>query len=45
MILVCPVSDLPPGAAVRVAATPPIAVFNADGTLYAVDDTAELGAA
>ena len=39
MIPVCPLSDLPPGAAVRVDGEPPIAVFNADGELYAVDDT------
>jgi 3-phenylpropionate/trans-cinnamate dioxygenase ferredoxin subunit len=39
MILVCPINDLPPGAALRVEADPPIAVFNADGELYAVDDT------
>ena len=39
MLLVCPLSDLPPGAAIRVAAQTPIAVFNADGDLYAVNDT------
>jgi 3-phenylpropionate/trans-cinnamate dioxygenase ferredoxin subunit len=39
MILVCPIDDLPPGTALRVEADPPIAVFNADGELYAVDDT------
>jgi nitrite reductase/ring-hydroxylating ferredoxin subunit len=39
MILVCPISDLPPGSAIRVEADVPIAVFNADGDLYAVDDT------
>ncbi|HEY4017732.1 MAG TPA: bifunctional 3-phenylpropionate/cinnamic acid dioxygenase ferredoxin subunit [Pseudonocardiaceae bacterium] len=39
MILVCPISELPPGAAIRVEADPPVAVFNADGDLYAVDDT------
>ena len=39
MLLVCPLSDLPAGSSIRVAAEPPIAVFNADGELYAVDDT------
>ena len=39
MISVCPVADLPPGAAVRVEAEVPVAVFNVDGELYAVDDT------
>ena len=41
MIPVCPVDDLPEGAARRVTATgtEPIAVFNADGELYSVDDT------
>lgn len=39
MIPVCPLSDLPPGEAVRVEADEPIAVFNVDGELYAIDDT------
>ena len=39
MISVCPLDDLPPGAAVRVDADVPVAVFNVDGELYAVDDT------
>ena len=39
MIPVCLVADLPPGGAVRVVADVPLAVFNADGTLYCVDDT------
>jgi 3-phenylpropionate/trans-cinnamate dioxygenase ferredoxin component len=39
MIRVCPLGDLPSGAAIRVAATVPVAVFNADGRLYAIDDT------
>ena len=39
MIRVCTVVDLPPGEAVRIVAHVPIAVFNADGELYAVDDT------
>ena len=39
MIPVCPLDDLPPGEAVRVEADVPLAVFNVDGELYAVDDT------
>jgi 3-phenylpropionate/trans-cinnamate dioxygenase ferredoxin subunit len=39
MIPVCELQDIPEGEAVRVAAETPIAVFNADGTLYAIDDT------
>ena len=40
MIQVCPLKDLAPGTAVRLdAADAPIAVFNADGELYAIDDT------
>jgi 3-phenylpropionate/trans-cinnamate dioxygenase ferredoxin subunit len=41
MITVCRVEDLPPGEALRVAegVPAPIAVFNADGDFYAVDDT------
>lgn len=39
MIPVCRVADLPPGEAVRVDADPPVAVFNVDGELYAIDDT------
>jgi nitrite reductase/ring-hydroxylating ferredoxin subunit len=39
MIRVCDVDDLPPGDAVRIEAQVPIAVFNADGDLYAIDDT------
>jgi nitrite reductase/ring-hydroxylating ferredoxin subunit len=39
VISVCRLDDLPPGAAVRVEAEVPVAVFNVDGTLYAVDDT------
>ena len=39
MIPVCPTSALPPGEATRVAADEPIAVFNVDGDLYAIDDT------
>ena len=39
MIRVCALDELPAGEVVRVLAHVPIAVFNADGTLYAVDDT------
>ncbi|NLU68370.1 bifunctional 3-phenylpropionate/cinnamic acid dioxygenase ferredoxin subunit [Streptomyces sp. HNM0574] len=41
MITVCPLEDLPPGESVRVTegVPVPVAVFNADGTLYAIDDT------
>lgn len=39
MIPVCRLEDLPVGESVRIATTPPIAVFNADGALYAIDDT------
>jgi 3-phenylpropionate/trans-cinnamate dioxygenase ferredoxin subunit len=33
------IEDIPPGEAVRLETDPPIAVFNADGELYAIDDT------
>ena len=39
MIPVCAVGDLPDGESVRVEVDVPIAVFNADGVLYAIDDT------
>ncbi|MFJ6570161.1 bifunctional 3-phenylpropionate/cinnamic acid dioxygenase ferredoxin subunit [Streptomyces sp. NPDC091292] len=39
MIPVCRLEDLPTGESVRVDTTPPIAVFHADGELYAIDDT------
>ncbi|MCX4556362.1 bifunctional 3-phenylpropionate/cinnamic acid dioxygenase ferredoxin subunit [Streptomyces phaeochromogenes] len=39
MIPVCRLDDLPAGESVRIDTTPPIAVFNADGELYAIDDT------
>ncbi len=43
MIPVCPTSALPPGEAVRVSADVTddvaIAVFNADGEFFAIDDT------
>ncbi|MFF5987784.1 bifunctional 3-phenylpropionate/cinnamic acid dioxygenase ferredoxin subunit [Prauserella flavalba] len=39
MIRACDVADLPEGEAVRILAHVPIAVFNAEGAYYAVDDT------
>jgi 3-phenylpropionate/trans-cinnamate dioxygenase ferredoxin subunit len=39
MIPVCALPDIPAGEAVRIDADVPIAVFNVDGTLYAIDDT------
>ncbi|GAA0535328.1 bifunctional 3-phenylpropionate/cinnamic acid dioxygenase ferredoxin subunit [Saccharopolyspora subtropica] len=39
MILVGAVSDIPVGESVRVQGSVPIAVFNADGVFYAIDDT------
>ncbi|QLL06239.1 bifunctional 3-phenylpropionate/cinnamic acid dioxygenase ferredoxin subunit [Mycobacterium vicinigordonae] len=36
---VCPLDDLPEGEAIRVDSDPPIAVFNVDGTILAIDDT------
>jgi len=39
VIPVCPLEDLSPGTAVRLDVAVPIAVFNADGELYAIDDT------
>jgi 3-phenylpropionate/trans-cinnamate dioxygenase ferredoxin component len=39
VIPVCRLDDLPAGESARVDTTPPIAVFNAGGELYAVDDT------
>jgi 3-phenylpropionate/trans-cinnamate dioxygenase ferredoxin subunit len=39
MIRVCALADLPPGEAIRLLAHVPVAVFNANGELYAVDDT------
>src|SRR5919107_2885540 len=39
MIRVCAMSDLPAGEATRVLAHVPVAVFNADGELFAIDDT------
>ena len=39
MIPVSRLEDLPEGESVRVETTPPVAVFHADGELYAIDDT------
>lgn len=39
MIPVCPDTAMAEGTAVRVQADVPIAVFRAEGALYAVDDT------
>ncbi len=41
MIAVCRLDELPPGEAIRVTSgvPAPIAVFNVDGELYAIDDT------
>ena len=39
MIQVCALTDLPPGESTRVVAYVPVAVFNADGELFAIDDT------
>ncbi|MFC4563955.1 bifunctional 3-phenylpropionate/cinnamic acid dioxygenase ferredoxin subunit [Nocardiopsis mangrovi] len=39
MLYACHLDDLPKGESLRVAADVPIAVFNVDGEIYAVDDT------
>jgi 3-phenylpropionate/trans-cinnamate dioxygenase ferredoxin component len=39
MIYVAELTDIPVGESVRVEGSVPIAVFNADGELYAIDDT------
>lgn len=41
MIKVCRIEDLPPGESIRVTdqVPAPIALFNADGQVYATDDT------
>lgn len=39
MICAGELSDLPPGESVRISGEVPIAVFNVDGELYAIDDT------
>lgn len=38
LIEVCAASEIPPGEARLVRCVPPVAVFNADGEFYAVDD-------
>ncbi|HEV7755780.1 MAG TPA: bifunctional 3-phenylpropionate/cinnamic acid dioxygenase ferredoxin subunit [Mycobacteriales bacterium] len=38
-VAVCAVADFPPGEVRRVVASRPVAVFNVDGVLYALDDT------
>jgi 3-phenylpropionate/trans-cinnamate dioxygenase ferredoxin component len=39
MIQVCALAELPPGESTRIVAHVPVAVFNADGELFAIDDT------
>ena len=39
MIRVCTVDELPEGEARRLDTSPPIAVFRAEGSFYAIDDT------
>ena len=39
MIRACALADLPPGESKRVVAHVPLAVFNAGGELFAIDDT------
>lgn len=39
VIPVCHLNELPAGEAIRVDADVPVAVFNVDGQLYAIDDT------
>ncbi|MCT2590816.1 bifunctional 3-phenylpropionate/cinnamic acid dioxygenase ferredoxin subunit [Streptomyces sp. N2-109] len=42
VLVACRIEDLPPGESVRIDAadgTQAVAVFNADGELYAIDDT------
>ncbi|GAA2362513.1 bifunctional 3-phenylpropionate/cinnamic acid dioxygenase ferredoxin subunit [Saccharopolyspora halophila] len=39
MIFVGELAGLPPGESVRIDGAVPIAVFNVDGELYAIDDT------
>ncbi|ONI72753.1 bifunctional 3-phenylpropionate/cinnamic acid dioxygenase ferredoxin subunit [Actinosynnema sp. ALI-1.44] len=39
MIPVCALGEIHPGEAVRLDGEPPISVFNANGELYAIDDT------
>lgn len=37
--LVCPVAELPEGEARVLEVEPPVAVFHAEGSFYAIDDT------
>jgi 3-phenylpropionate/trans-cinnamate dioxygenase ferredoxin subunit len=39
VVEVCRVEDLPAGEVRRLEVEPPIAVFNVEGVLYAIDDT------
>ena len=41
MITVCRIEDLPPGESIRVTdgVPAPLALFNVDGTVYAIDNT------
>lgn len=39
LVAACALADLPPGESVRIDNDIPLAVFNADGELYATDDT------
>ena len=39
LVAVCHLDALPPGTALRVDRTEPVAVFNVDGELFAIDDT------
>lgn len=39
MIPVCALTDIPEGEAFRFHADVPIAIFNVEGSLYAIDDT------
>lgn len=39
VVPVCRLEELPPGEAKRLDLDPPVAVFNADGEFYAIDDT------
>src|SRR3954466_9243297 len=39
MIQVCALTHIPPGESARIVAPVPVAVFNADGELFAIDDT------
>ncbi|MDG4834341.1 bifunctional 3-phenylpropionate/cinnamic acid dioxygenase ferredoxin subunit [Solwaraspora sp. WMMD1047] len=38
-VTACSVDELPPGEVIQVPTTPPIAVYNVDGSFYATDDT------